>query len=206
MASQNVNDGKMLSDKDHQCFNAFLECNFEYRNHVADYYTKVAPEYDEFMSKTGYNGPRIVGKIVNDLVEDKSSWLVDICGGTGMSGQEMRKHGFANIDYIDGSEGMTKQAKLKGIYRNYYCEMLLPGKRSSLETEKYDCVYSVGSYVPGHLQPEMAHEYIRVLKKDDYAFRRSMHPGNERTVASRSGRLQGQTGALHVRHKIVETT
>ncbi|KHJ45496.1 hypothetical protein D918_04233 [Trichuris suis] len=100
MASQNVNDGKMLSDKDHQCFNAFLECNFEYRNHVADYYTKVAPEYDEFMSKTGYNGPRIVGKIVNDLVEDKSSWLVDICGGTGMSGQEVRRQLFYEYQTI----------------------------------------------------------------------------------------------------------
>ncbi|CDW58431.1 hypothetical protein TTRE_0000674601 [Trichuris trichiura] len=141
MASQNASDGKMLSDKDHQCFNAFLECTFEYKNHVADYYTKVAPEYDEFMAKTGYNGPRIVGEIVNDLVEDKSSWLVDICGGTGMSGQEMRKHGFSNIDYIDGSEGMTKQAKLKGIYRNYYCEMLLPGKRSSLEPGKLRLFY-----------------------------------------------------------------
>uniref|UniRef100_A0A5S6QC96 Methyltransf_25 domain-containing protein n=1 Tax=Trichuris muris TaxID=70415 RepID=A0A5S6QC96_TRIMR len=165
MASQKKSDGRVLADKDHKCFNAFLERNFEYKNHVADYYTKVAPEYDQFMRKTDYNGPRIVAAIVNDLIAEKSSWLVDICGGTGISGQEVSKYGFTNIDYIDGSDGMAKQAKLKGIYRNYYCEMLRPGKQSSLETEKYDCVFSVGSYVPGHLQPEMAHEYIRILKK-----------------------------------------
>ncbi|KRX46169.1 putative deoxyribose-phosphate aldolase [Trichinella murrelli] len=115
-----------------------------------------------------YRGPKIVANSVNDIIEDKNALLIDICGGTGSTALELRKYGFQNIDCIDACEGMLEIAKQKSAYSNCICELLLPGKQSTLNAEKYDCVFCVGSFAPGHLQPEVVDEFIRILKNEGY--------------------------------------
>ncbi|KRZ86068.1 putative deoxyribose-phosphate aldolase [Trichinella sp. T8] len=149
-------------------FNCFLDPNYKDTNEVIKYYSAMATNYDTIIDNGYYRGPKIVANSVNDIIEDKNALLIDICGGTGSTALELRKYGFQNIDCIDACEGMLEIAKQKSAYSNCICELLLPGKQSTLNAEKYDCVFCVGSFAPGHLQPEVVDEFIRILKNEGY--------------------------------------
>ncbi|KAL1234018.1 Methyltransferase-like protein [Trichinella spiralis] len=149
-------------------FNCFLDPNYKDTNEVIKYYSAMATNYDTIIDNGYYRGPKIVASSVNDIIEDKNALLIDICGGTGSTALELRKYGFQNIDCIDACESMLEIAKQKSAYSNCICELLLPGKQSTLNAEKYDCVFCVGSFAPGHLQPEVVDEFIRILKNEGY--------------------------------------
>ncbi|KRY27339.1 Williams-Beuren syndrome chromosomal region 27 protein [Trichinella spiralis] len=149
-------------------FNCFLDPNYKDTNEVIKYYSAMATNYDTIIDNGYYRGPKIVASSVNDIIEDKNALLIDICGGTGSTALELRKYGFQNIDCIDACESMLEIAKQKSAYSNCICELLLPGKQSTLNAEKYDCVFCVGSFAPGHLQPEVVDEFIRILKNGEH--------------------------------------
>ena len=49
---------------------------------------------------------------------------------------QLKKRGYTNIDALDGSEEMLKQAKTKGIYKNFYKAYLGPSPIEGIEKGK----------------------------------------------------------------------
>ena len=41
---------------------------------------------------------------------------------------QLRRHGFATIDALDGCDDMLKKAAEKNVYRNFLCERLGPNR------------------------------------------------------------------------------
>ncbi|OUC45316.1 hypothetical protein D917_08511 [Trichinella nativa] len=125
-------------------FNCFLDPNYKDTNEVIKYYSAMATNYDTIIDNGYYRGPKIVANSVNDIIEDKNALLIDICGGTGSTALELRKYGFQNIDCIDACEGMLEIAKQKSAYSNCICELLLPGKQSTLNAGNFQGYCVIG--------------------------------------------------------------
>lgn len=91
--------------------------------------------------------------------------IIDVGAGTGHMGFLLQQHGYKHVDAYDGSEKMLEIAKNKGVYENFFCEMLEPGKKSKIPNETYDGLITVGTFVPGHLNSDHIPELLRMLKK-----------------------------------------
>ncbi|VDP11087.1 unnamed protein product [Soboliphyme baturini] len=166
-----VNDSPALSTTESEgndkIFDIFLPDHRTWKesDDVCKLYDQWAVSYNQDCSAAKYRGSEIVARYVDKYVRDKSSVLVDMCGGTGLGAEKVREYGFTTIDYLDGSTGMARIAKSKNLYNTYYQDYLLSHKQTSLKSETYDCVFCIGSFLPGHLKPEVCIEFARVLKK-----------------------------------------
>ena len=85
--------------------------------YVEDLFDNFADSFDyDLKVKLSYNTPSIIKKMVLSFQENrKISSILDLGCGTGLVGEELRKH----VDYIEGidlSTGMLREASKKNIY------------------------------------------------------------------------------------------
>ena len=77
------------------------------------------------------------------------SVILDVPCGTGLTGLQLHSVGFKNIDGVDLSDDMIKQAKQKGIYRHLFKDCITETSGLSCEDEIYDaCIswFNTGSH------------------------------------------------------------
>lgn len=124
-------------------------------------YDEFAPAYDEtLLSKWGYQAPARAAELLATHAALESSVLDAGCG-TGLTGQELRRVGFANIHGADISQASLQIAASKGLYRSLSAANLLQPLPFSSGT--FDAALCVGvlSYISGE---ELFHELCRVTR------------------------------------------
>ena len=90
--------------------------------------------------------------------------ILDAGAGTGLTGFELHKLGYTNIDALDISQEMLKVAKEKGVYRRYVCCSLTEKKIDEFETGEFDALIATGVLVKAHVRPAAFVEMIRMVK------------------------------------------
>nr|XP_002129813.1 methyltransferase-like protein 27 [Ciona intestinalis] len=127
-------------------------------------YTTLAKDYETDFVGLGYETPRVIAQTALELIQDqKNSKFLDIACGTGLVAQELRKSGFkGGIDGIDGSAGMLELAKPKNLYSQLKEAFIYPGIDMPFENNAYMGVVCSGGFGPGHLDPKVLVDLIRV--------------------------------------------
>ncbi|XP_072035389.1 methyltransferase-like protein 27 [Amphiura filiformis] len=108
-------------------------------------------------------GVRIIAEVMESQVQVKQARILDVAAGTGLTGIEVTKLGFENIDALEPSEEMLKKLP-RNVYKNIYKEALDPVKQSSIPNNSYDCLVSTGSVLEGHIEGAHFSEFVRILK------------------------------------------
>ncbi|CAG0888329.1 unnamed protein product [Cyprideis torosa] len=142
--------------------------NFETFQEMDHYYKKWAEKYDSDMQKHEYNGPRKVVEKFLELDLDKDTRILDLLGGTGLVAELLKEQGYNNIDGLDGSQDMLEEAKNKGVYRDITVCYVGKGVRIPIEDETYDVLIGSGLFAPGHANPQVFPEFLRITKKGGY--------------------------------------
>lgn len=137
-----------------------------------DIFEKLSPEYDLYLGNL--NIP-VLEKLVEILsvqerlskTLNKNSSILEVCCGTGLLGQCLRKAGFTGkLDGLDGSQGMIKQAtKLENVYTELYTEKLRPDGNTSVPKRNYDVVISGHAFFPNSLDADhigMLFDFLKV--------------------------------------------
>lgn len=107
-------------------------------------------------------------KLVKELDLNHNIQILDVAAGTGLLGAEVMKHGFENIDGLDSSLGMLKQAKKQNIYKNYvHCHIDKMGS-IPVNNDAYDVLLMSNGFAPGQIYPDSLSEMLRVLKPGGY--------------------------------------
>lgn len=108
---------------------------------IIDRYTDTCQRYDKAMGMINYSGPSRTAKALQELHPSNRDkvHVLDMAAGTGLCAIEMRKLGFQNIDAFDASEGMLKEAKAKGLYKDYILGFL-GNDTLGIETDSYDAI------------------------------------------------------------------
>lgn len=100
----------------------FLEevYNLDSAEDVHRHYQEWSDTYDESVCGNGYVVPERCANALASVVEDQQAPILDFGCGTGISGVELSKAGFTEIDGCDISDGMIAQADMKDVYRRLW--------------------------------------------------------------------------------------
>ncbi|CAG0917930.1 unnamed protein product [Notodromas monacha] len=130
------------------------------------YYSKQPERYDEDVEASNYKGPEELARAIAEFSPafDKNSRILDICAGTGRLAKQLKNFGFENIDALDGSEAMLKEAVSQGIYKNTFVSMIKSDGTLPIENDSYDLLTASGTFAPGHLYSDCIPVLLRVLK------------------------------------------
>ncbi|XP_071786642.1 methyltransferase-like protein 27 [Asterias amurensis] len=131
---------------------------------IRELYDDFAVHYKQAALKYGYVGHSNFADVVSDVIIDKTARILDAASGVGMVGEEMKKHGFINIDALDPSKPSIDQSKTLDVYTNFICETL-DEHRTQIQDGFYDVVVMSGTLgVPGHATESCLPELIRITK------------------------------------------
>lgn len=131
---------------------------------VRDAYNLWAASYDEnLLEDLDYVMPKRAADALSAIAEDKSTQILDVGCGTGLSGKALMSVGFTNIDGCDISTEMLRRAQDLGIYGTLM-EANLVAPPIAVETNAYDAATAIGVFSHGHLDVNATEEVIRVVK------------------------------------------
>jgi predicted TPR repeat methyltransferase len=117
------------------------------------FYDTWADEYDEQMEgRLNYVAPRECAEHLADYVKDRSSAILDVGCGTGLTSHYLKELGFSVFDGIDITPAMLERSAERGIYRNLIEADIT--KPLSLEDGAYDAAISSGTFTLGHVGAE----------------------------------------------------
>lgn len=135
---------------------------------LESFYGKWAEKYDEiFVSALTATNKHITGLLYNYLSSKMHSVILDVPCGTGLTGLQLHSAGFKNIDGVDLSDDMIKQAKQKGIYRHLFKNCITETSGLSCEDEIYDACISCFGLTRGHMElSSTMREALRVVKSN----------------------------------------
>ncbi|XP_072024765.1 methyltransferase-like protein 27 isoform X2 [Amphiura filiformis] len=149
-----------MSDK----FCAAKEGNYPHTvEGIKQFYDEWAPNYAKDLTHDNYTAPRWLAETIAKLVINKDANIMDMACGTGLVAQELRQHGFTNIDGVDISTISLKFSKERGIYRRLICDRIGTNKLD-IQDDTYDGLVLCGSLGQGHLNQECFPELIRIVK------------------------------------------
>ena len=140
---------------------------------IAEQYNGLCTNYDEIFSKVGWPDPKRCADFVNELTQEDAKTqisVLDLGCGTGLVGEYLSKMGFQNIDGVDASPGMLRQATNKQVYKNL--DELFLGSPDTYPTkyhEKYDFTTASGILADNHLDTSVFEEMLLSLKTGGYA-------------------------------------
>ncbi|XP_022093900.1 methyltransferase-like protein 27 [Acanthaster planci] len=135
---------------------------------VADFYNSWARRYDQDTLGGGYKAPVEFAAIAAELIDDKSSRILDAASGTGLIGQELKRVGFTCIDALDPSQASLDQSKEHQSYSEYICDRL-DGHKTKIPDNHYNAVLIAAAFgVPGHVDESSFPELIRITNPGGY--------------------------------------
>ncbi|XP_072015310.1 methyltransferase-like protein 27 [Amphiura filiformis] len=132
---------------------------------IKQFYDEWAPTYHKDLAHKGYRpkAPRWSAETIAKLVLNKDAEIMDMACGTGLVAQELRQHGFKNIDGVDISTESLKISKETGIYRRLICDRIGTNKLD-IKDDTYDGLILSSALAQGHLNQECFPELIRIVK------------------------------------------
>lgn len=135
-------------------------------NTVANY-DKLASEYEQDFVGLGYKTPNTVAAEAIKHLQSKDAEVLDLACGTGLVGESLKSCGFTGvIEGVDGSSSMLEQARKREIYRNLLCAFVVPDKPLPYSDDQFDAIVCSGGFGPGHLNPSVLHNLIKILKQN----------------------------------------
>lgn len=91
--------------------------------------------------------------------------IIDVAAGTGLTGVELNKLGYTNIDALDMSQEMLNEAKKKNVYKRFICAPLTDQRTFEIETGAYDALVCVNAIGNKHIIPSAMAEMCRFVSK-----------------------------------------
>ncbi|MBM9520228.1 class I SAM-dependent methyltransferase [Desulforhopalus vacuolatus] len=110
----------------------------------------------------GYVAHIATAKALTDVVDDKDSLILDAGCGTGLVGEQLVEHGYTNLEALDYSAEMLKEAEGKNIYSRHIQADL--SKPLDIPNNKYDAIVCTGTFTYGHVTPDGFDELVRITK------------------------------------------
>ncbi|XP_078379612.1 methyltransferase-like protein 27 isoform X2 [Oculina patagonica] len=162
-----VHMNSLLSNMERDEFGCNKHETFE---DLMEFYKEAASVYDkDVKANRGYVGPETGAEILaNTLKQFKFSEdarILDVGAGTGLVGEELVKRKFINIDALDASEAILKEAEKKGVYKSFFVDVLGPNQRLQMADNCYDAAIAVGVFTLNHVKAEGAFdEMARVVR------------------------------------------
>lgn len=132
-------------------------------NELAARYDEWAASYEDDMDDHG--GPKEATDVVVKYFEP-SAKILDAGCGTGLPGQLLAKQGFNNLEGLDLSAGMLREAARKGCYRALHQKTL--GEPLGFDYATFDGTLSVGVFARSHAPSSSFDELIRITKPGGY--------------------------------------
>jgi predicted TPR repeat methyltransferase len=133
-------------------------------SHV-EFYRKWAADYDhEMLVNLDYTSHSTVASLLIENLPEKTSRILDIGCGTGLTCTLLHEQGYTNLEGIDLSADMLAVAENRNIYQSLFTgDLNLP---LDIESNSYDAVLSSGTFTHGHVGADPLDEVVRTLKPD----------------------------------------
>ena len=110
-------------------------------------YDEWAQDYDRDLQESGYLTPARLAEALAQYVPDRSTPILDFACGTGLSGIELAKAGFTQIDGTDLSQAMLDIAATRSIYRTLF--RVEPNQPLPKHLSQYPVITAVGAISKG---------------------------------------------------------
>jgi ubiquinone/menaquinone biosynthesis C-methylase UbiE len=128
-------------------------------------YSQWAEKYDHDIDQLGCTGVHQLVKHFLDLNVPKTARILDVGAGTGAIGEILNKHGYVNVDALDGCNEMLEIARKKQCYKNLYQSFVTSDIVLPLDEKAYDVAIMSGVICPGHILPTAFGQIMRLVKK-----------------------------------------
>ncbi|KAK6184767.1 hypothetical protein SNE40_007166 [Patella caerulea] len=125
--------------------------------------------YENDVKTLGYQGPQLTAQYLAKYIPKNrdQSKVLDVGAGSGLSGTELKRVGFTNVDWLDPSENSIPPAKKTNAYSRFINEYLT-AKPLDVAPDTYDAITCVGAFFEGCLPIECFTEMIRIVKPGGY--------------------------------------
>jgi predicted TPR repeat methyltransferase len=134
---------------------------------LAEAYKDWAGDYDkDTLGKMGYVGPHVAASMLNNHVDSKACRVLDAGCGTGLVGESLNQMGYQNLDAMDFSNEMLKEAERKGVYNQLFQEDM--NEDLNIPDDSYDATICVGTFTYAHVGPHAFDELVRVTRPGGY--------------------------------------
>lgn len=132
------------------------------REALTQVYDEWAGSYDAHAGKRNSAQPKAVAKMLVDVLEDKSTSVLDVGAGTGLIGKLLKERGYLDLSAFDPSQKMLDMAKGKGIYQTYHKGYL--GDPLPFTDNSFDAIVASGIFTVGHVDATVFPELNRILR------------------------------------------
>ena len=120
-------------------------------------------KYNKDMAEWNYSGPRETVDTFRKYALNKDILIFDAGCGTGLVGQQLKKHDYKNFHGADLSQKL-----LDSVPENLYQKLIKADLNQAINVSDntYNAVMCVGTFTYGHVKPQAIDEFIRITKKD----------------------------------------
>lgn len=130
------------------------------KQELTERYDVWAQDYEQNLDdEFGYIGPEPAVDILTKYVSPDAK-ILDAGAGTGLVGQFLHQRGYHNLEAMDMSPGMLKQAEQKNVYTKLHQGIL--GEALNFPNKIFDAIISVGVFTYGHVGSDAFDELIRI--------------------------------------------
>jgi predicted TPR repeat methyltransferase len=130
---------------------------------LAEAYKHWAGDYDnDTLDVMGYVGPRMAAAMLDHYLDSKDVRVLDAGCGTGLVGEALNEMGYANVDAMDYSCDMLREAEQKSVYNRCFEEDM--NRNLALPDNSYDATICVGTFTYAHVGPDAFEELVRVTR------------------------------------------
>ncbi|XP_051017300.1 methyltransferase-like protein 27 [Acomys russatus] len=129
------------------------------------FYDDWAPEYDQDVAALKYQAPRLAVDCLSGTLLGPSpeTLILDVACGTGLVAVELQARGFLQVQGVDGSPEMLKEAQARGLYQ--HLSLCTLGQEPLPSPEgTFDAVIIVGALSEGQVPCSAIPELLRVTK------------------------------------------
>ncbi|XP_022093933.1 uncharacterized protein LOC110981058 [Acanthaster planci] len=135
---------------------------------LLEFYNSWAQTFDQVALGGGYKAPFTFAAVADEVIDDKSSRVLDAASGTGLIGKELKKLGFTCIDALDPSQDSLDKSKEHQSYSEYICDTL-DEHQTKIPDNHYNAIVMVGAFgIAGHVDESCFTELIRLTKPGGY--------------------------------------
>lgn len=129
------------------------------------FYDDWAPEYDQDVAVLKYQAPSLAVDCLSRALRGPphDAQILDVACGTGLVAVELQARGFLQVQGVDGSPEMLKQAQARGLY--HHLSLCALGQEPLPSPEgTFDAVIIVGALSEGQVPCSAIPELLRVTK------------------------------------------
>lgn len=129
------------------------------------FYDDWAPEYDQDVAALKYRAPHLAVDCLSRALRGTphDALVLDVACGTGLVAVELQARGFLQVQGVDGSSEMLKQARARGLY--HHLSLCTLGQEPLPNPEgTFDAVIIVGALSEGQVPCSAIPELLRVTK------------------------------------------